>query len=106
MKLMEKVNSILGLIEKRDLFSIVGNNLSFFSFLISNIFKFSNSNFLVILPDEKEAMIFYSDILNFIDEKEVIFFPEYEKVEDEISEVNIERVKSIIEIIENKKSLI
>ncbi len=106
MKLMEKINSVEELIRKKELFSIVGNNLSFFSFLISSIFKFSNSNFLVILPDEKEATIFYSDILNFIDEKEVIFFPEYEKVEDEISEVNIERVKSIIEIIENKKSLI
>ncbi len=108
MKISERIKKreeILHLVENKELFSIYGGNLSFFSYLISNISKFSDINSLVILPDEKTAETFYSDILNFTDEK-VIFFPEYEKVESEISEINFERVKAILEIIENKKSII
>jgi len=101
----KKIYDILDLIEGRRVFSMYGGNLSFFSYLISSIFKFLNSNFLVILPDEKTAEIFYSDILNFTDEN-VIFFPEYERVESEISEINFERVKAILQINENKKSII
>jgi len=101
----KKIYDILDLIEGRRVFSIYGGNLSFFSYLISSIFKFLNLNFLVILPDEKTAEIFYSDILNFTDEN-VIFFPEYERVESEISEINFERVKAILQINENKKSTV
>ena len=101
----KKIYDILDLIEDRRVFSMYGGNLSFFSYLISNISKFSNLNSLVILPDEKTAEIFYSDILNFTDEN-IIFFPEYERVESEISEINFERVKAILQINENKKSII
>jgi len=102
---IKKIEGIIQEIENGELFSIYGGNLSFFSYLISSIFKFLNSNFLVILPDEKTAETFYSDILNFTDEK-IIFFPEYERVESEISEINFERVKAILQINENKKSII
>ncbi|RLD13221.1 MAG: hypothetical protein DRI28_06315, partial [Caldiserica bacterium] len=102
---IKKIEEIIQEIEKREIFSIYGGNLPFFSYLFACIFKFLNSNTLVILPDEKTAEIFYSDILNFTDEN-VIFFPEYERVESEISEINFERVKAILQINENKKSTV
>ena len=102
---IKKIEEIIQKIEKREIFSIYGGNLPFFSYLFACIFKFLNSNSLVILPDEKTAEIFYSDILNFTDEN-IIFFPEYERVESEISEINFERVKAILQINENKKSII
>ena len=102
---IKKIEEIIQKIEKGEIFSIYGGNLPFFSYLFACIFKFLNSNSLVILPDEKTAEIFYSDILNFTDEN-IIFFPEYERVESEISEINFERVKAILQINENKKSII
>lgn len=101
----EKIKKILELLGKRENFSMYGGTSSFFSYLLSLVFPFSDSNFTIILPDEKDAETFYSDILNFTEEK-VVFFPEYEREEECLSEINFERVRTILEIIESKKSIV
>lgn len=95
----EKFRQIIERIKKEEKFQIVGGNISFFSYLISSIFNTLDKNFLVILPDEKQAEIFYQDIYNFTEGKFLKFLPspDYRK-ETEISQISFERIKVLVDI--------
>ncbi|MCS7180225.1 MAG: hypothetical protein NZ891_02605, partial [bacterium] len=93
-----KIEEILELINKGEKLNISGGNMSFFAFFISLLFHKLEKNFIVILPTEKKSEIFYYDILNFVNKKDIKFLPSPDYNSKELTETNFERVKSLIEI--------
>lgn len=93
----QKFKEVLDLVECDKNINIFGGTLSFFAYLISQIFNFVSKNLIIILPDEKKAETFYADILNFIDKKNAKFLPSPD-FKEEISEANFERIKTLIDI--------
>jgi transcription-repair coupling factor (superfamily II helicase) len=104
----KRFNEVLDFLERGESFNIVGGEISFFSFLISSIFYNFKKNLIIILPDEKEAEKFYFDIINFVDRDNIKFLPSPDYTEEENTETNFERVKTLIDIanLENKFILI
>ncbi|MCM8833575.1 MAG: hypothetical protein NC816_06640, partial [Candidatus Omnitrophica bacterium] len=75
LKVNKKVEEAINLIDKEKRLNVVGGDISFFAFFISIIFHNLEKNLIVVLPTEKKCEIFYYDILNFVDKKDVKFLP-------------------------------
>ncbi|MFN4227816.1 MAG: transcription-repair coupling factor [Candidatus Ratteibacteria bacterium] len=101
-----KIKEILDFINREVRLNIAGGDIPFFAFLTASIFKQLDKNFIVILPNEKKSEIFYFDILNFIDKKNVIFLPSPDYNYDQPTETNFERVKTLIEISNKQEKFI
>ncbi|MDD3726242.1 MAG: CarD family transcriptional regulator, partial [Candidatus Ratteibacteria bacterium] len=81
---------------------IGGGKTSFYASFIAHLFQKVRKNFVVVLPDELSAEIFFQDIRTFINNnKDVKFLPSPEfflKDEDGISPVMFERVSVFTEV--------
>ncbi|MCM8785547.1 MAG: transcription-repair coupling factor [Candidatus Omnitrophica bacterium] len=106
LKESRKIEEVLSLINKEKRLNIVGGDISFFAFLISILFHHIEKNFIVILPTEKKCEIFYYDILNFVDKKNVKFLPSPDYNSKEATETGFERIERLIEILEKKEKFI
>ncbi|HOK56007.1 MAG TPA: transcription-repair coupling factor [bacterium] len=93
-----KFKEILDLIKREEKLNIVGGDISFFAFLISLLFNKTEKNFLVVCPSEKKSEVFYYDILNFVDKKNIKFLPSPDYNSEEPTETDFERIKTLIEI--------
>lgn len=87
-----------------------GSITSFYAFFLSCLFQKVRENFVVVLPDELSAEIFFQDIQTFSHNTEDIKFlpsPEFFlKDEDVISPVMFERVKVFTEIAFTEKQFL
>lgn len=106
LKVNKKVEEAINLIDKEKRLNVVGGDISFFAFFISIIFHYLEKNLIVVLPTEKKCEIFYYDILNFVDKKDVKFLPSPDYNPEEVTETGFDRVETLIEISEKKEKFI
>lgn len=101
LNLLERSANFAGLCsftsKSRDSF-VSGVEDSFSAYLIAALFNALQKSFLVILPEERSAELFYQDILNFLKQDKVFFLPSPElftREEEIVSDIMFERVKTL-----------
>jgi len=106
----EKFSHIRRLTEKGEKYFVNGGaGTSFFSYLAAGLFAKLHRTFLVILPEEESAEIFFQDIINFIGEENAKLIPSPELFSDNVqgvSTVMFERVTAFTEIAGSKQPLV
>ncbi|MBN2411579.1 transcription-repair coupling factor [candidate division KSB1 bacterium] len=75
----KQVSEIINSLDRSESVSVTGTPFSSRAFVLSSILKKYSKNILVILPDEKEAKLFFEDVSTIINRTNVEFFPQYNR---------------------------